>query len=83
MALFAVACQDNDIDRSDMTVAAPDAASITGQLQGDDYTWQWAALPARERLKVTIYRIGPLHTTELAPLNNNTHKSVPTNVPYE
>lgn len=83
MALFAVACQDNDIDRSDMTVAAPDAASITGQLQGDDYTWQWAALPEGESMQVQIYRNGTLNSTELATGNSYTHKGVPTNVPYE
>ena len=38
-ALVLTACQDKDIDREAMKLAAPDAAQITGQLTGDDYTW--------------------------------------------
>lgn len=83
LALCFTACQDNDIDRSDMIVATPDAASITGQLQGDDYVWQWAALPEGRSMQVEVYRNGTLNTTELASGNTYTHKNVPTNVPFE
>lgn len=83
LAFCFTACQDNDIDRSDMIVAAPDAASITGQLQGDDYVWQWAALPEGKSMQVEVYRNGTLNATELASGNSYTHRNVPTNVPYE
>ena len=32
-------CQDKDIEREAMALKAPDASQITGQLNGDDYTW--------------------------------------------
>lgn len=78
-----MACQDNDIDRSGMIVAAPDASAITGQLQGDDYVWQWAALPEGESMKVQVYRNGTLSSEAVATGNSYAHKNVPTNVPFE
>ena len=84
MAMFALiltACQDKDIDREDMKLAAPDAAQITGSLSGDDYTWTW---PAQDRqMRVTIYRNGTLSGTETVSGNSFTHKNVPTNVPFD
>ena len=35
-ALILTACQDKDIDRKTMIRSAPDAAQITGALNGDD-----------------------------------------------
>ena len=82
LVLF-TACQDNDIDRSGMLVAAPDAESITGSLQGDDYVWQWTALPEGESMQVAIYKEGTLTSTEVATGNSYSQKNVPTNVKFE
>lgn len=82
-AVLLAACQDNDIDRTNMIVAAPDAAAITGQLQGDDYVWQWASLPEGESMQVQVYRNGTLTGTETSTTNTYTHKNIPTNVAFE
>ena len=74
-------CQDKDIEREAMKLMAPDAAQITGQLNGDDYTWTWPAQQAQ--MQVTIYRNGTLSSSETVSGNSFTHKSVPTNVPFE
>ena len=74
-------CQDKDIEREAMKLMAPDAAQITGQLNGDDYTWTWPAQQAQ--MQVAIYRNGTLFSSETVSGNSFTQKNVPTNVPFE
>lgn len=82
MSLFVLtACQDKDIDRDAMVLAAPDASQITGSLTGDDYTWTWPS--QTHQMRVTIYRNGTLSSNETVTGNSFTHKNVPTNVPFE
>ena len=84
MAMFALvltSCQDKDIDREAMKLAAPDASQITGSLSGDDYTWTWPSQSAN--MQVTIYRNGTLSASETVSGNSYTQKMVPTNVPFE
>ena len=79
--LALTACQDKDIVREAMKMNAPDVAQITGQLNGDDYTWTW---PAQDgQMMVTTYRSGTLSAVETVSGNSFTHKNVPTNVPFE
>ena len=78
-ALILTACQDKDIDRKTMILSAPDAAQITGALNGDDYTWTWSA--QTEQMQVSIYRNGTLSVSETVSGNSYTQKDVPTNVP--
>ena len=80
-ALVLTACQDKDIDREAMKLAAPDAAQITGQLTGDDYTWTWPS--QNSSMQVATYRNGTLSSIETISGNSYTHKNVPTNVPFE
>ena len=80
-ALVLTACQDKDIDREAMKLAAPDAAQITGQLTGDDYTWTWPSQSSS--MQVTVYRNGTLSSSETVSGNSFTQKNVPTNVPFE
>lgn len=82
LVLFS-ACQDNDYDRSGMILNAPDASAITGQLQGDDYVWQWNALPEGESMQIATYRNGTLTSTEVAVGNTYSQRNVPTNVKFE
>jgi hypothetical protein len=65
-------CQDKDIEREAMKLMAPDAAQITGQLNGDDYTWTWPAQQAQ--MQVTIYRNGTLSSSETVSGNSFTHR---------
>ena len=84
MAMFALiltACQDKDIDREAMKLAAPDASQITGSLSGDDYTWTWPA--QNSMMQVAVYRNGTLSASETVSGNSYTQKNVPTNVPFE
>ncbi|MCR5159264.1 MAG: DUF4960 domain-containing protein [Prevotella sp.] len=74
-------CQDKDIDREAMKLTAPNASDITGQLNGDDYTWTWPAQQAQ--MQVAIYRNGTLFSSETVSGNSFTQKNVPTNVPFE
>ena len=74
-------CQDKDIERDAMVLQAPDASQITGQLNGDDYTWTWPAQEAQ--MQVTIYRNGTLSASETVSGTTYTQKNVPTNVPFE
>ena len=80
-ALVLTACQDKDIDREAMKLSAPDATQINGSLSGDDYTWTWPQQDAQ--MQVTIYRNGTLSASETVSGNSFTHKTVPTNVPFE
>ena len=84
MAMFALiltACQDKDIDREAMKLAAPDASQITGSLSGDDYTWTWPT--QNSMMQVAVYRNGTLSASETVSGNSYTQKNVPTNVPFE
>ena len=74
-------CQDKDIEREAMKLQAPDASQITGSLAGDDYTWTWPSQSAQ--MQVTIYRNGTLSASETVSGNSYTHRTVPTNVPFE
>ena len=75
-------CQDKDIEREAMKLQAPDASQITGQLVGDDYTWTWPAQNGTQ-MQVSTYRNGTISGIETVSGNSFTHKSVPTNVPFE
>ena len=74
-------CQDKDIEREAMKLAAPDVTQISGQLQGDDYVITWPAQTAQ--MLVTVYRNGTLSSSELVNGTTFTHRDVPTNVPFE
>ena len=80
-ALILTACQDKDIDREAMKLAAPDASQITGSLSGDDYTWTWPT--QNSMMQVAVYRNGTLSASETVSGNSYTQKNVPTNVPFE
>ena len=80
-AFFLTACQDKDIDREAMKLAAPDASQITGSLSGDDYIWTWPVQTSQ--MRVSIYRNGTISSSETVSGNIFTHKNVPTNVPFE
>jgi len=79
--LFVAACQDDSIERESMKLEAIDAASITGELQGDDYVWSW---PETEGLnmQVTLYVDGTKGGTAIVENNRYVHASVNTNVEY-
>ncbi|MDD6511282.1 MAG: DUF4960 domain-containing protein [Prevotella sp.] len=83
IACVITSCQDNDIDRSAMIVATPDAANINGQLQGDDYVWSWPQLSAGLSMNVTVYRNGTLASSETVSGTSYAHKNIPTNEAYE
>ena len=83
IACVITSCQDNDIDRSAMIVATPDAANINGQLQGDDYVWSWPQLSAGLSMNVTVYRNGTLASSETVSGTSYVHKNIPTNESYE
>ncbi len=80
-ALILTACQNKDIDREAMKLPSPDSEQITGQLNGDDYTWTWPSQSSQ--MSVSIYRNGTLSASETVTGNSFTHKNVPTNVPFE
>ncbi len=74
-------CQKKGIERVEPVLKAPDAGQITGSLQGDDYVWSWPSQNAD--MRVVIYRTGTLSASETVKGSSFTHKSVPTNVPFE
>ncbi len=76
-----MSCQDKDIERESMKLQAPDASQITGQLNGDDYTWTWPAQTAN--MLVNVYRNGTFSSSETVSGTSFTHKNIPTNVPFE
>ena len=74
-------CQNKKINRIDPILKAPDASQITGSLTGDDYVWTWPSQNAD--MRVIVYRTGTLFSDETVSGTSYTHKSVPTNVPFE
>ena len=64
LILLVSACQDKDIEREAMKLQAPDASQITGQLDGDDYTWTWPAQNGAQ-MQVTTYRNGTVSFVDL------------------
>lgn len=81
-AILLTGCKDKEYDRQAMILSAPDAALITGQLVGDDYTWTWPE--QKESMQVTIYREGTINSSEIVSGKNTfTHAMVPTNVTFE
>ncbi len=81
LAFVVTSCQDKDIDRQAMVLSTPDASQITGQLNGDDYTWTWGSQAGQ--MQVTIYRNGTLSASEIVNGTSYTQRDVPTNVPFE
>ena len=75
------ACQNKEILRTDPILRAPEASSINGTLNGDDYVWTWASQP--EKMRVVTYRNGTLSSDVVVDGTSYTHKDVPTNVPFE
>lgn len=78
---FLGACQDNDVEREAMKLAAVENDAITGELSGDDYVWTW---PQQSGLKMQIitYVDGVKGGMELVEGNQYTHKQISTNVEY-
>ena len=83
LACVITSCQDNDYDRQEMAVAALDATSINGQLQGDDYVWSWPQQASGLSMNVTVYRNGTLSSSETVSGTSYAHKNIPTNESYE
>lgn len=84
VALGFGACQDKDIEVADMIIATPNAESVTGQLNGYDYTLSWPQPAAGQTMTVAIYRAGSMiQSFQAYPSNSLTLKNVETNDPYE
>ena len=81
MLIILSSCQDRDIESISMKVNGLSADKITGELNGDDYTWTW---PAQSDLRtvVSIYNDGTIASTDTVSGNTFTHKNVNTNIPY-
>lgn len=75
------ACQKKSFERLDPVLKAPDAAQITGALQGDNYVWSWPSQNAD--MRVITYRNGTIFSDETVKENSYTHYLVPTNVLFE
>lgn len=83
-ALSFGACQDKDIEVAEMKIATPNVESITGQLNGYDYTLSWPQPAAGQTMTVAIYRGGSMiQAFQAYPTNSLTLKNVETNDPYE
>ena len=80
-AALLCSCQNKGIYRVDPVIAAPDAAAITGALNGDNYVWNWAS--QGNDMLVSVYRNGTLSSSEVVKGNSFTHRSLPTNIPFE
>ena len=74
-------CQKKSIERVAPVLKAPDAAQITGALEGDNYVWSWPAQNAN--MRVITYREGTIFSDETVSGTQYTHSNVPTNVPFE
>lgn len=75
------ACQDNEVEREAMKLAAIDENAITGELSGDDYVWTWTQ-PDGLRMQIETYINGTKGGTELVDGNRYVHKRVDTQVEY-
>lgn len=86
LALMAVmtfsACQDKDYEQAEMIMSSIDAASIKGELQGDDYVITWPALASGQKMQVGRYIGSSNNGVEIVEGNTYTHKMIETNVPY-
>ena len=80
--MLTVACQDKDIDMEAQKVSAPDAESITGQLRGDDYVWQWNAPANGLKMQVTRYQGGTLNSQTVVDGTEYVHEQMDTNVEF-
>ena len=84
-AALVAACQPKlDVDPAAPVLSAPDTASITGELVGDNYVWTWKAPADNLAMQVTILADGNKAgnaVTEKGALSY-THKLVDTNVAY-
>lgn len=71
---------DMDIDIAQPVLSAPDAASIQGQLQGDDYVITWPQ--TSNKMQVTCLKNGNRAGNQIVEGNTYTLREVDTNVPY-
>lgn len=71
---------DMDIEIADPILVAPDAESIQGSLQGDNYVLTWSS--SAPQMQVTRYANGSKAGSETITGNTYTHRDVETNVPY-
>ena len=74
-------CQNKAIYKAEPILKAPDASQISGSLNGDDYVWTWPSQSTQ--MRVITYRNGTLFSDEKVSGTSYSHKSVPTNVPFE
>lgn len=75
------ACQDKDYEIVAPILAPVDAASITGQLNGDDYVWSWPA-QANADMEVSLYNGSTFTGSETVAGTSYTHRNIDTNVEY-
>lgn len=81
VTLALASCQSDDINCENMKISAVDAASITGELQGDNYIWTWPETEGTQ-MQVTIYANGTKSGAEVVKGNSFIHSAVDTNVDY-
>ena len=80
VAATMTACQDKDIDKSEMKLQPVAAEAITGSLQGDDYEWSWSGVS--NAMQVSVYNGSTLSSTETVEGNTYSHKNIDTNIEY-
>lgn len=80
-AIGCVGCQENDPEISAPLLAPVDEASITGQLEGNDYVWTWGAAPGLD-MQVSVYAGTSLSASETVSGNTYTHRNIDTNIDY-
>jgi len=71
---------DMDIEMEAPVLTAPNAESIQGSLQGDDYILTWTGTTAK--MQVARYADGNKAGTEIVEGNTYTHKEIETNIHY-
>ena len=81
-ALMFIGCQNKDIEVLPTILSAPDAESITGELNGDDYVWTWGTLADTLKIQVTLVANGVKQGSEICE-TSYTHKTVDTGIDYQ
>lgn len=74
-------CQDKDYEISDPILSPMAVSDIHGQLEGNDYVWQWPAQDGKD-VEVTVLRDGQMMSRETASGSSYTHHNVETKIPY-
>lgn len=75
------ACQDKDYDIAAPAIAPVDAAQITGNLTGYDYTWSWNN-PGNLDMEISLYENGTFSGKNVVEGNSYTHTNLDANVEY-